>query len=208
MNIGKLKVGESSPPIFIAEAAVEHLGSIQVAMRMADAAKSAGAHVIKFQMHFPEHEMVPNVIKFWGGSLDSILEMYNLTVADHNTLIEYCKEIGIQYLCTPFCRHAVDVLEDLGVVAFKTGSGELTNSIMMDRILDIGKPLIMSTGMCAIEELDDVVKTIKRAELDLVIMNCTSIYPAPYSTINLNLIPLYQQRYGVVVGHSDHTPDF
>jgi N-acetylneuraminate synthase len=133
--------------------------------------------------------------------------MYNLTVDDHNTLIEYCEEIGIQYLCTPFCRYAVDVLDDLGVVAFKTGSGELTNSIMMDRIIDIGKPLIMSTGMCAIEELDDVVKTIKQSDLDLVIMNCTSIYPAPYSKINLNLIPLYQQRYDVFVGHSDHTPD-
>jgi N-acetylneuraminate synthase len=102
ISIGSLLIGNELPPITIAEAAVEHLGSVKVAMRMADAAKEIGADCIKFQMHLPEIEMISNVIKFWGGSLDEILEKYNLSINDHKILIDYCKEIGIEYLCTPF----------------------------------------------------------------------------------------------------------
>ena len=207
INFGNINIGENKPPVTIAEAAVEHLGSVKVAMRMAETAKEIGADMIKYQMHLPDEEMIPDVIKFWGGSLDEILENYNLSIDDHKLLIDYCREIGIQYLCTPFCPEAVDVLNDLGVDAFKTGSGELTNLPMMERIAGTGKPVIASTGMCTIEEIEETVHFLRDKNATFMIMNCTSIYPSPYETINLNLIPEYKNKYNVLVGHSDHTPD-
>ena len=207
ISIGSLLIGNDVPPVTIAEAAVEHLGSVKVAMRMVDAAKEIGADCIKFQMHIPEAEMIPNVIKFWGGSLDEILENYNLTTNDHKILIEYCKEVGIEYLCTPFCPDAVDVLDELGVNGYKTGSGEMMNLPMMERIAKTGKPVIISTGMSTMTELQDTISYLKQINLEFMITNCTSIYPAPYEAINLNLIPLYKDKFDILVGHSDHTPD-
>ena len=161
ISFGNIFISEDSPPVTIAEAAVEHLGSLKVAMRMAETARDIGADVIKYQMHLPEKEMIPDVIKFWGGSLDEILENYNLSVDDHKVLIDYCREIGIQYLCTPFCPEAVDVLNELGVEAYKTGSGEMTNLPMMERIAATGKPVIVSTRMCTMEEVEVTVNFLK-----------------------------------------------
>jgi sialic acid synthase SpsE len=207
LKFGSITIGEDFPVVTIAEAAVEHLGSLNVAKRMAEKAKEIGADFIKFQMHLPEKEMIMGVIKFWGGSLDEILENYNLSIGDHKALIEYCDEIGIQYLCTPFCPDAVDVLNELGVVGFKTGSGELANLPMMGRIANTGKPVIISTGMSTYEEVENTVDFMKDKNAQFMLTNCTSIYPAPYETINLNLIPKYKENFGVLVGHSDHTPD-
>ena len=207
LKFGDISIGKSFPPVTIAEAAVEHLGSLKVAMRMAERAKDIGADMIKFQMHLPDKEMIPDVIKFWGGSLDEILENYNLSVDDHKALIKYCKEIGIQYLCTPFCPDAVDILNELGVVGFKTGSGEMTNLPLMERIAKTGKPVIISTGMCSFDEIEETVNFMKEQGSNFMLTNCTSIYPAPYETINLQLIPKYRKQFDVYVGHSDHTPD-
>jgi sialic acid synthase SpsE len=204
---GNVEIGNDCRPVTIAEAAVEHLGSVKVAMRMIDSAKEVGADFVKFQLHLPKNEMVPDVIKFWGGSLDEILENYNLSINDHKILMDYCKEIGIEYLCTPFCPDAVDVLDDLEVKGFKTGSGEMLNLPMMKKIVDTGKPVIVSTGMSTIEEIESLVNYLKKAKSEFMILNCTSIYPAPYDSINLNLIPFYRDKFDVLVGHSDHTPD-
>jgi len=206
-KLGNLKINSHSNTIIIAEAAVEHLGSLDVAMRMADAAKSIGVDIIKYQMHIPESEMLPGKIKFWGGSLDEILENYNLTISDHQHLIDYCKQIDIQYLCTPFCEEAVGVLNDLGVDGYKTGSGELGNLSMMKAIADSKKPVIISTGMSTYEEISQTVNFMKNLKSSFMLTNCTSIYPAPYDQLNLKLIKKLQLDFDVWVGHSDHTPD-
>ena len=207
IKFGKIFIGENHPVVTIAEAAVEHLGSVQVAMRMAESAKLSGADIIKYQMHLPESEMISNEIKFWGGSLDKILEKYNLTIEDHKILITHCKKIGIQYLCTPFCPKAVEVLDELGVEAFKTGSGEMTNYPLMEKIAQTKKPVIVSTGMCSLKEIEETVKFLKTLKVKFMLTNCTSIYPAPYSSINLGLIKKYRDKFDIPVGHSDHTPD-
>ena len=207
MLIGNIKIGDGCKPVTIAEAAVEHLGSVNVAMRMADSAKAVGADFIKFQMHIPEEEMIPDKIKFWGGSLDEILQNYNLTIEEHKRLIEYCSGIGIEYLCTPFCPEAVDILDDLGVKGFKTGSGEMSNFPLMKRIAKTGKPAIISTGMSTVDEIRETVNYMKSLKAEFMLTNCTSIYPSPYKAINLNLIPKYREEFDVLIGHSDHTPD-
>lgn len=207
LKIGKVTISNNSKPKIIAEAAVEHLGSLEVAKKMALEAKNIGIDFIKYQMHLPEHEMLPNKIKFWGGSLDQILEKYNLSIKDHSILIDYCKKIGIQYLCTPFCAKAIDVLDDLGVEGFKIGSGELTNIPMLERLIKIKKPFIISSGMSSLIEIDKIISLIKKNTSNFVLMNCTSLYPCPYDKINLGLINYFKMKYNILVGHSDHTPD-
>jgi len=207
IEVNGIKIGEGYPAVTIAEAAVEHLGSLNVAKRMADVAREIGADFIKYQMHLPEDEMIPDSIHFWGGSLDDVLAQYNLSISDHETLMAYCTEIGIHYLCTPFCAKAADVLGELGATVFKTGSGEMTNIPMLRRIAQKGKPMIVSTGMATLEEIDATVAALKEENAEFALTNCTSIYPAPYDKINLGFIPEMIARYNVPVGHSDHTPD-
>ena len=204
-KIGKFLVNNSSPAIIIAEAAVEHLGSIHAAKRMADAALECGADIIKYQMHLPEHEMLEGQIKFWGGSLDEILDKYNLSIDDHVELINYCSKIGIQYLCTPFCKEAVKVLNSIGVDGYKTGSGELNNFPMMKEIANTKKPVIVSTGMSTESEISATVKFLKNEGVNFLITNCTSIYPSPYNTINLKYISTMREKFDVHIGHSDHS---
>jgi N-acetylneuraminate synthase len=206
-SIGKFKINRDSETVVIAEAAVEHLGSLNVAIRMADAAKEIGVDIIKYQMHIPSAEMLSDKIKFWGGSLDDILQNYNLSVSDHEKLIKHCNNIGIQYLCTPFCAEAVKVLDDLGVVGFKTGSGELGNFELMKAISETGKPVIVSTGMSTMEEIKATIDYLNSLNVEFMLTNCTSIYPSPYSSLNLKLIDVLSKKFNVWVGHSDHTPD-
>ena len=203
---GKIRIGAGRPAVLIAEAACEHLGSLEVAKRMVDAAKEAGADIIKFQLHLPE-EMIPGSIQFWGGSMDDVLAKYNLSIEDHQALIGYCKEAGIQYLCTPFCAKAADILDELGAEAFKTGSGEMTNLPMQRRIAEKGKPMIVSTGMATLEEIGETASALKQAGANFMLMHCTSAYPPRYDQINLRFIPKLAEKFGVMVGHSDHTPE-
>jgi N-acetylneuraminate synthase len=199
-------IGERRPVVVIAEAACEHLGDLEVAKRMVDAAKAAGADIIKFQLHLPE-EMIPGSVQFWAGSMDEVLAKFNLSLEDHRALMRYCEDAGIQYLCTPFCARAADLLEELGVPAFKTGSGEMTNLPMLRRIARKGKPMIVSTGMATLEEVEETVAVLKAERAPLVLMHCTSAYPPRYEQINLRVIPRLRERFGVLVGHSDHTPE-
>jgi sialic acid synthase SpsE len=207
VKFDKYNLTHKSKPLFIAEAAVEHLGSLEVAKRMVDAAKYAGADIIKFQMHLPEEEMLKDKIKFWGGSLDEILRNYNLSIQDHINLIDYCKKKKITYLCTPFCPKAVKILNKLKVNFFKTGSGEMLNLPLMDEIKKTKKPVIISTGMSNKSEIDFIYNYMKKDNVKFILMNCTSIYPSPYDKINLNFIEEMRERYKIFIGHSDHTPD-
>lgn len=207
--LGNHIITSKTKPLFIAEAAVEHLGSLKVAKRMADAAKASGADIIKYQLHIPSEEMLKNKIKFWGGSLDEILENYNLKISDHKELLDYCKKIKITYLCTPFCPKGVRILNNLGVDFFKTGSGEMLNLSIMNEIKKTQKPVIISTGMSVQHEIDEIYNFMNKGNFKnkFMLMNCTSIYPSPYKKINLNYIEEMIKKYDVFIGHSDHTPD-
>lgn len=207
LNINGVLVGELHPVVTVAEVAVEHLGSINLAMRMADEAKNSGADFVKYQLHLPEKEMIPNSINFWGGSMDQVLEKYNLSVSDHEKLFKYCESIGINYLCTPFCIEASDILDSMGVPAFKVGSGEMSNHPMIRHIASKGKPMIVSTGMATYQEVADLVDLLSKESAQFMLTNCTSVYPPKYEQINLGLIEKYRIEFGINVGHSDHTPD-
>ena len=207
ISFNNIRIGKGLPVITIAEAAVEHMGSIEVAKAMIDAAKDSGADIIKFQMHIPDAEMIPGSIKFWGGSLDEVLAKYNLTVDNHIELINYYNDVGIQYLSTPFCSAAADILDELGVPAIKIGSGEMTNIPMLKHIAKKKKPMIISTGMSSMNEIHETVSAMKEDNVQFMLTNCTSIYPPRYDQINLGAIRKMTKEFNILVGHSDHTPD-
>lgn len=211
---GKITISRDSPVAVIAEIADSHNGSLETAKKLVDAARAAGADIVKFQLHLPDREMVPGSIQMWDGPLYEILKRNLFTPDMHREMMEYCRKVGIQYLCTPFCPEAVEILDQLGVESFKTGSGELTNLPMQRKIAKIsaatGKPAIVSTGMSHWEEIAEAVKIYEQegAKENLILMNCTSEYPPnDYSHTNLGLIPKMRQEFGVWVGQSDHTMD-
>lgn len=214
LHFGKLKIGGNNPIVIIAEIADSHNGSIETAKKLIGEAKKAGADAVKFQLHLPDVEMVPGSIKMWDGPLYDILKRNLFTPEMHKEAMDYCEKIGIEYLCTPFCPTAVDILEELGVKAFKTGSGELANLPHHRKIAKIlarsGKPAFVSTGMSTWEEIGDTVRVYEEegAKENLILMNCTSEYPPnDYSHANLGLINRLQEEFGVYVGQSDHTID-
>jgi len=214
INFGKLKISSDNSAVVIAEMADSHMGRIDVAKKMVEEAKKAGADVAKFQLHLPDVEMVPGSINMWDGPLYDILKRNLFTVGMHKEVMDYCEKIGIEYLCTPFCPDAVDVLDNMGVKAFKTGSGELSNLPMHRKIACIsaatGKPAIVSTGMSQWEEIADVVEVYREesAKQNLILTNCTSEYPPKdYSHINLGLIKKISNEFGLITGQSDHTID-
>lgn len=203
-------IGEKYPTFVIVEACDNHLGSLQTAKEMAKIAKIIGADAVKFQHHIPDEEMlkegVPTSSNF-DIPLYDFLKKYALKIEDHYELYKYCNEIGIIYLCTPFSLKAAIELNEMGVEAFKIGSGELTDIPTLKEIAKFKKPMILSTGMATFEEIDETLNSILSINDQIILMNCTSEYPPDYKDINLLNIKTLKERYGLIVGHSDHTPD-
>jgi len=207
IRFGNIVISDSAPVVVIAEAACEHRGDLDEAKRLVDLAKEAGADVIKFQLHLPEEEMIPNSIRFWAGSMDEVLARVNLPAKDHAVLMQHCKAVGIQYLCTPFCAKAADILDELGLEAFKTGSGEMTNIPMLRHIARKGKPMIVSTGMAWADEIQETVAALRKERAQFMLMNCTSAYPPRSEEVKLGFIPVMRQMFKTLVGYSDHATD-
>lgn len=207
MTIGHREVGEGRPCFIIAEAGINHNGDAALAAQLVDAAAEAGADAIKFQTHFPAHEMLRDgaTASYVGESLFDLLTRTAISREDHVTLRDRAARKGIQFLSTPFSREAADFLETIGVEAFKTGSGELTNLPLQEHIARKGKPMIVSTGMSTPEEIDRTVQAIRAIGTPFALMHCTSTYPTPYEHVQLDVIPALRQTYGVPVGFSDHT---
>ncbi len=201
-------VGEGHPPYVIAEACINHEGDIRIAQEMVFHARAAGCDAIKFQIHVLDDEMLreaPQSANFEEPLYDA-LERTNLTVAEHRELQSLCGDIGIDYLCTPFSRASADLLErELHVETYKVGSGECTNHPLQRHIAAKGKPMIISTGMTELEEVDETVEVLKATGTPFALTHCVSAYPCPYERVNLGVIPMYAERYGVPVGLSDHS---
>jgi sialic acid synthase SpsE len=149
----------------------------------------------------------------WDGPLYDILKRNLFTPEMHKEMMNYCEQVGIEYMCTPYCPTSVDVLNDLGVKVFKTGSGELANLPMHRKLAQIaattGKPVIVSTGMSTWDEITDTVNVYEQegAKDNLILMNCTSGYPPEYTSLHLHTIEKLKKDFGVLVGQSDHSMD-
>jgi N-acetylneuraminate synthase len=204
------EIGPNAPCFIIAEACDNHLGNMDTAKEMIRQAKACGADAIKFQHHLPDEEMLRDGVPMsanFNMPLYEFLQRYALKLKDHYELKRYCEELGILYLCTPFSRKAAEEIQEMGASAFKIGSGELTDIPTLKVIARFGKPVILSTGMCDYHEIEETLTALRPINSQLVLMNCTSEYPAKHSDVNLGVIRELQRRFNVPVGHSDHTPD-
>jgi sialic acid synthase SpsE len=207
IQIGSRQVGAGAPCLVIAEAGINHNGDSGLAAELVDAAADAGADVIKFQTHFPEHEMLRGgaTAAYVGESLFDLLTRTALSREAHFSLRDRAAKRGIIFLSTPFSREAADFLETVGVPAFKTGSGELSNLPLQQHIARKHKPTIISTGMATPAEIDRTVEAVQREGTPFALMHCTSTYPTPYEHVQLEYLTRLQEQYGVPVGLSDHT---
>lgn len=209
-KIADRKIGLHCPIYIIAEGCDNHMGNLDVAMEMCRQAKLAGADCIKFQHHLPDEEMLKNVpmSSNFDIPLYDFLKLHALNLEQHKQLMAYCKEIGIQYLCTPFSLAAAYELNEIGVDAFKIGSGEMTDIPSLIEIAKLGKPMIISTGMCTLAEIQRTYDALLPVGAPIAFTNCLSEYPPQYQDINLNVINVMRERFPeAIIGHSDHTPD-
>jgi sialic acid synthase SpsE len=207
LQIATRTIGAGHPCFVIAEAGINHNGDATLAAELVEAAAEAGADAIKFQTHFPEHEMLRDgaTASYVGESLFDLLTRTALSRDAHYVMRDLARKKGIIFLSTPFSREAADFLETLGVPAFKTGSGELTNLPLQRHIARKHKPMIVSTGMSTPDEIDRTVQTVRAEATPFALMHCTSTYPTPYEHVQLGYISRLQDLYGVPVGLSDHT---
>lgn len=209
-RIGNVEIGHGKPVFIIAEACDNHMGDISVAKEMALQSKLAGANAVKYQHHLPYEEMLKDIPKsdnFQEPLYDFLLK-YALKLEDHIELKRYCEEIGIIYMCTPFSAKAAEDLAGIGLEVFKIGSGEMTDHASLKRMAKLGKPMILSTGMCEFDEIKETYDVMKGTGVPFALMNCTSEYPPVYEDINLGFIGVLRKHMpDVAIGHSDHTPD-
>jgi N,N'-diacetyllegionaminate synthase len=207
-------IGGHAPCFIIAEAGVNHNGDIKLAKRLIEIAKKAGADAVKFQT-FKAKDVVSKSAekakyqKETSGAEESQFELIRkleLKPRDFKELFDYAHEKGIVFLSSPFDARSVDLLDRLGVPAYKIGSGEITNFPLIKYIAKKGKPIILSTGMSTLVEIKEALQTIKGGGVrDIILLHCISAYPAKAEEVNLKVMQTLRSIFKVPVGFSDHT---
>lgn len=216
ITIGNRKIGAGQAPFIIAEMSGNHNQSLERALEIVEAAAKTGAHALKIQTYTPDtmtldmderefHISDPNSL--WTGT--SLYKLYGQAYTPwewHQAIFERARELDIIAFSTPFDDTAVDLLESLEVPCYKIASFENTDLPLIRRVAATGKPMIISTGMASIAELDDTVRAAREAGCkDLILLKCTSTYPATASNTNILTIPHMRELFGCEVGLSDHT---
>lgn len=209
-KIGTRLVGSFEKPLVIAELGINHNGDLSLAKEIVDAAARAGAEVVKHQTHIPEEEMAEDAKDIVPDNADcSIFEVISsrsLNESDELELKRYIESKGMIFLSTPFSLAAVDRLEKFGVKAYKIGSGECNNLPLIKKIIQTGKPIVLSTGMNDLRSILASVSLIEKAQVPYAILHCTNVYPSPYETVRLSCLSELQEKFpSAPVGLSDHT---
>jgi len=196
--------------LIVAEIAQAHDGSLGTAHAYIDAVAKAGADAVKFQTHIAAAESTPS--EPWRVNFSpqdatryDYWKRVEFTVEQWRGLKEHAVQRGLRFLSSPFSLEAVELLTRVGVAAWKVASGEVNNAPMFERMAATALPIILSTGMSSLQEIDAAVERIKKSRLPLTVLQCTTMYPCPPEKIGLNLIPFFRDRYGCDVGLSDHS---
>jgi N,N'-diacetyllegionaminate synthase len=196
--------------IIIAEVAQAHDGSLGTAHAFIDAAAKAGVDAIKFQTHIAAAESTPGEpwrVKFspQDATRYDYWKRMEFREDQWHGLKQHAVERQLMFLSSPFSLEAVALLERVGVAAWKVASGEVSNGPMFERMAATGLPILLSTGMSSLDEIDATVAHIKAKRLPVAVLQCTSMYPTPPEKIGLNVIPFFRERYHCAVGLSDHS---
>jgi N-acetylneuraminate synthase len=215
VTIAHKTIGEGSPVFIIAEAGCNHNGNINLAKKLIDVAAEAGADAVKFQTFIADELVTQQAEKAdyqkhnTGNGNETqcaMLKKLELSFDNFKTLKTYCKHKDIVFLSTPFDYRSVDFLDELEIPAFKIASGEITNLPFLSYIAGKRKPIILSTGMSTLEEVEMAEETLGQTHNSgLVLLHCTSEYPAPEEDVNLRAMDTLYHRFKVPVGLSDHT---
>jgi sialic acid synthase SpsE len=203
-------VGKDHAPLVIAEIGINHGGSLAVAKEMVDAARRAGAEVVKHQTHIVEDEMseAAKLVKPGNAecSIYEIMESCALSSEDELHLKGYVERSGMMYLSTPFSRAAANFLAEAGVGAFKVGSGECNNLPLIDHICRFGKPMIISTGMNSLDAVAETVQLVRAHRVPYALLHTTNLYPTPHRLVRYGAMQQLMEAFpDSVVGLSDHT---
>ena len=201
--------------LIIAEAGVNHNGSIEMAKQLIDAAAIAGVDYVKFQT-FKAEKLVTKDAKqaeyqqrnAADSSQYAMLKKLELTPRQHEELIAYCKQKGVRFLSTAFDLESIEYLHSLNLGLWKIPSGEITNYPYLKKIVQFGEPVIMSTGMCSMDDVEQALNVLLKNGLtkdQITLLHCNTEYPTPMQDVNLKAMLQLRDKFGVKVGYSDHT---
>ena len=212
IKIAGTPVGEGYPTYIIAEIGQNHNGDIKIAKKLIDMAVSCGANAVKFQKRDIPSELTKEAFDKPYDNPNSFGKTYGehrlfleLSEQQHWELKEYANSVGIIYFCTPCDVPSVELLERIGCPFYKVASRDLTNIPLLEKLGTVGKPVIISTGMADLEDIDDAFTALQRGPESLILMQCTSEYPCHLENVNLKAMETLKNRYQTIVGLSDHT---
>ncbi len=209
-SIGNRPIGDQYPPVVIAEIGINHEGSLDTAIAMADAAIDAGAEIVKHQTHVVEDEMSDEAKQVIPGNADvsiyEIMARCALSEDDEYRLMQHVQSRGSIFISTPFSRAAAERLARFDVPAYKIGSGECNNYPLVRHVARAGKPVILSTGMNSIESVRPSVEILRKAGVPFALLHCTNVYPTPPELVRLGAMQCLREAFSdAVIGLSDHT---
>lgn len=219
IQLGKKTVHNFSKPYVIAEIGANHNGDMELARTMIKSAVDCGADAVKFQSwnstsliakeEYDRNQSYDDSPKKHFGSLKEMVEKYYLRPEQHHELKAYCDELGVDFVSTPFSEEEVDLLQDCGVPFYKVASMDINNFQLLRYLAEKGKPVVLSTGMARLWEIDKAVDLLSGLGVqDIALLHCISIYPPKDEDIHLNNITMLQQAFGLPVGFSDHSIGF
>lgn len=211
--IGNDSISPQSHTFIIAEAGVNHNGDMNLAKAMIDVAKEAGADAVKFQtfkadkliLHGIEKAPYQKMTTSESETQYDMLKRLEVTKEQTIELMDYCKKKGIIFLSTPFEKTSLDELDELNVPAFKVAATDLTNIQFLRQVAKKGKPIILSAGMCYLEEVRKALEAIYPINKDVILLQCTANYPIQDAEANINVIRTFQEAFDILVGYSDHS---
>ena len=212
IDIGGRVIGDGRPIYFVAEAGVNHNGSLDLARKLVDIAVDCGADAVKFQKRTVREILVAEALEkpyltptSLGATYGEHREKLELDAKDYQRLWQHAGQRGITMLASGWDRSSVDFLDELGVPAFKTASADLTNLPLLDHIARKGKPMFISTGMATIDEVAEALQVVRKHLGErVVLLQCTSLYPCDNDKLNLRVLHTYRERFDVLVGYSGH----
>jgi N-acetylneuraminate synthase/N,N'-diacetyllegionaminate synthase len=208
IKIGDKKIGENNPIYIIAEIGANHNRDMNTAKKLIDFAAESGADAVKFQTYKAEKLYSKKAPRFSKDKTDpfNLIKSVELPREWHRGLFDYAVNKNLHFISSPFDYEAVDILNDLGVPAFKVASFEITDLELIKYVAKKGKPIIISTGMANMEEIKEALHTARsQGNDDVILLHCNSLYPTPPELVNLNAIETMRKVFKIPIGFSDHT---
>lgn len=211
IKIGNREIGDGHPTFVVGEIGINHQGSVEIAKKLIDLAALAEADAVKFQKRTPNLILTKEALNrpytgpnSFGETYGKHREVLELSKDDYIEISKYCKEKNIMFFASVWDEVSADIMEQFNVPVYKIASADLTNQPLLEHVAKKGKPVILSTGMSKLEEVDIAVKSIQKYTDELVLMHCVSTYPSEFNQINLRGIEKLKKRYGIPVGYSGH----